>query len=82
MKDKALKEHIVVKYLTSGKSYREVADENGVDYLSLHRWVKEYQERMRKPPKYRRARLLREVSMNRLPADVKTLTSPKSLVLI
>ncbi|MDB5262685.1 MAG: hypothetical protein JWQ14_1966 [Adhaeribacter sp.] len=47
MKGKDLKERIVVKYLTPGKSYREMADECGVDYRSLHRWVKEYQGRMK-----------------------------------
>jgi len=51
MKDKALRERIVDEYLTSGQSYREVADRCGVDYRSLHRWVKEYQGRMRKPHK-------------------------------
>lgn len=76
MKDKDLKERIVAKYLTSvGKSYREVADECGVDYRSLHRWVKEYQGRMKKPLKFKRARLLREWPTDRLPADVETLQS-------
>ena len=75
MKDKALRERMVARYLTSGKSYREVADESGVDYRSLHRWVKEYQGRMRKPLKYRRARLLRELPTDRLPTDVETLQS-------
>jgi transposase-like protein len=48
MKDKALKESIIAEYLTAGLSYRQVAEKRGVDYRSLHRWVKEYQGRMKK----------------------------------
>jgi transposase-like protein len=75
MKDKALKERIVAEYLTSGKSYREVAKKCGVAYRSLHRWVKEYQGRMKKPHQYRRARLLRELPTDKLPTDVTILQS-------
>lgn len=75
MKDKALRERIVAEYLTSGQSYREVADRCGVDYRSLHRWVNEYQGRMKKPHKIRRARLLRELPTDKLPTHVETLQS-------
>lgn len=73
MKDKALRERIVAEYLTSGLTYREVADRCGVDYRSLHRWVKQYQGRMNKPSRYRRARLLRELPTDKLPTNVETL---------
>ena len=52
-----------------------MADRCGVDYRSLHRWVKEYQGRMKKPHKIRRARLLRELPTDKLPTDVTILQS-------
>ena len=58
MMDKALKERIVAEFLISGLSYRHMADKRGVDYRSLHRWVKELKGRMKKPVKVKRARLL------------------------
>ncbi len=58
MKDKALKESIIAEYLTAGLSYRQVAEKRGVDYRSLHRWVKQYQGRMKKSiPTYLNAML-------------------------
>ncbi|WP_262713479.1 hypothetical protein [Adhaeribacter aerolatus] len=41
MKEKDVEERIVARYLTNDMSYIKVADEGGVDYRSLHCWVKD-----------------------------------------
>lgn len=74
MVDKKLKERIIAQYLTSGLSYRQAAAQYGVNFRSLHRWVKEYQGRMKKTLKSRAVKPVADLPVEEpLPTDVKLL---------
>jgi transposase-like protein len=74
MVDKELKERIIAEYLTSGLTYRQIADKRGVDYRSLHRWVKQYQGRMKKQLKAKGVKPVPDLPIaESLPSDVQLL---------
>jgi transposase-like protein len=74
MIDKALKESIIAEYLLAGLSYRQIADKRGVDYRSLHRWVKQHQGRMKTTSKVKSVKPIPDLSPQEpLPTDVKLL---------
>lgn len=51
MENKESKGRIIAEYLTSGLSYRQAAAKYGVNFRTLHRWVKEYRGQMKRPTK-------------------------------
>lgn len=74
MKDKKLKESIIAEYLTAGLSYRQIADKRGVDYRSLHHWVKQYQGHMKNHPKLKSVKSIPDFTIDEsLPTAVKQL---------
>jgi transposase-like protein len=74
MVDKELKERILAEYLTSGLTYRQIADKRGVDYRSLHRWVKQYQGRMKKQLKAKGVKPVADLPIEEsLPTEVQLL---------
>ena len=75
MENKESKERIIAEYLTSGLSYRQAAPKYGVNFRTLHGWVKEYKGQMKKPSK---AVIVKPVpalppEQEPLPTDVKLL---------
>ncbi|MFT2008551.1 transposase [Pontibacter sp. 13R65] len=51
MEDRKSKERIIAEYLASGLSYRQAAPKYGVNFRTLHRWVKQHKGQMKKPTK-------------------------------
>ena len=49
MENTKLKESIIAEYLSTSISYRELGVKYGMNFRNLHRWVMQYQGRMKRP---------------------------------
>jgi hypothetical protein len=66
------KEGIITEYLTTEISYRDLGEKYGTNFRLIHRWVQNYQGKMRNRKKEVKAKSLPE-SQGQLPTDVKKL---------
>jgi len=67
------KEGIITEYLTTEISYRDLGEKHGLDYRTIHRWVHNYQGKMRNRKKIIKSEPASNDSVDALPMDVKKL---------
>lgn len=70
-----LKESIIAEYLSTGLSFRKLGSKYGVNFRNIHRWVMQYQGRMKKPAINKRTKSIADLAQEALPTDVKQLQS-------
>lgn len=68
-----LKESIIAEYLSTGLSFRKLGMKYGVNFRNIHRWVLQYQGRMKKPSTSKRVKSNPDLADQALPTDVKQL---------
>jgi transposase-like protein len=68
-----LKESIIAEYLSTGLSFRKLGVKYGINFRNIHRWVMQYQGRMKKPITSKRIQARSEVAQEALPTEVKEL---------
>jgi len=74
MEEKELKESIIAEYLSTGLSFRKLGIKYGTNFRSIHRWVMQYQGRMKKPSTKKIVKPNQDlVEQDPLPTDVKQL---------
>lgn len=74
MRRREEREKVVEEYLRGGVTLRELGEEHGIDFRTIHRWVKEA-ERDLEPVEKVKAKQRRSlaVKVRELPTDVKQL---------
>lgn len=70
-----LKESIIGEYLSTGLSFRKLGSKYGVNFRNIHRWVMQYQGRMKKSVINKRTKVIADLAQEALPTDVKQLQS-------
>lgn len=74
MKEIELKERIIAEYLSTGLSFRKLGIKYGINFRNIHRWVMQYQGRMKKPSIKKTVKPKQNsVEPAPLPTDVKEL---------
>lgn len=74
MKEQELKESIIAEYLSTGISFRALGVKYGINFRNIHRWVMQYQGRMRKPSTKKIVKPQQDlVEQTPLPTNVKEL---------
>ena len=74
MENIKLKESIIAEYLSTSISYRELGAKYGMNFRNLHRWVMQYQGRMKRPTTKKIVMPAKSsVEQDPLPTDVKQL---------
>ena len=74
MENTKLKESIIAEYLSTAISYRELGVKYGMNFRNLHRWVMQYQGRMKRPTTKKIAMPTEGLTEKEpLPTDVKEL---------
>ena len=73
MKEQELKEIIIAEYFTSGFSLRALGLKYGINFRNIHRWVMQYQGRMKKSTKSKSVKPIEDLATESLPTDVKEL---------
>ncbi|MBX2965858.1 MAG: transposase [Cyclobacteriaceae bacterium] len=68
-----LKESIIAEYLSTGLSFRKLGVKHGINFRNIHRWVMQYQGRMKKTTTQKRSQSQPGLSKEDLPTDVKEL---------
>jgi transposase-like protein len=68
-----LKESIIAEYLSTGLSFRKLGVKYGINFRNIHRWVMQYQGRMKKPTTHKHIQAKSEVGQEALPTQVKEL---------
>ena len=68
-----LKESIIAEYLSTGLSFRKLGVKYGINFRNIHRWVMQYQGRMKKSPTQKRSQTKPDLAQEDLPTDVKEL---------
>jgi len=68
-----LKESIIAEYLSTGLSFRKLGIKYGINFRNIHRWVLQYQGRMKKPATSNSVKPKPELAQEVLPTDVKKL---------
>jgi transposase-like protein len=68
-----LKEIIIAEYLSTGLSFRKLGTKHGINFRNIHRWVMQYQGRMKKPITQKRSQPQPGLTQQDLPTDVKEL---------
>lgn len=69
-----LEESIIAEYLSSGSSFRQLGAKYGINFRSIHRWVMQYQGRMKKPTVKEIVNPIQDLADKEpLPTDVKEL---------
>ena len=67
------KEGIITEYLTTDISYRDLGEKHGIDFRTVHRWVHNYQGKMRNRKKIIKSDPALTEAVDTLPMDVKKL---------
>jgi len=70
-----LKESIIAEYLSTGLSFRKLGFKYGVNFRNIHRWVMQYQGRMKKSAINKHTKVIADLAQEALPTDVKQLQS-------
>ncbi len=70
-----LKESIIAEYLSTGLIFRKLCSKYGVNFPNIHRWVMQYQGRMKKSATRKRTKAIADLAKEALPTDVKQLQS-------
>jgi transposase-like protein len=70
-----LKESIIAEYLSTGLSLRKLGTKHGVNFRNIHRWIMQYQGRMKKPATSKSVKPKPDLAQEVLPTDVKKLQS-------
>lgn len=74
MENIKLKESIIAEYLSTGLSFRKLGIKHGVDFRKVHRWVMQYQGRMKKTSANKIVKPKPDLNdLASLPTDVKKL---------
>lgn len=73
MKKIELKESIIAEYLSTGLSFRKLGVKYGINFRNIHRWVMQYQGRMKKPTTHKRIQVKPDEAQEALSTDVKEL---------
>jgi transposase-like protein len=68
-----LKESIIAEYLSTGLSFRKLGMKHGVNFRNIHRWVLQYQGRMKKRSTCSCVKSKPDLAEQVLPTDVKQL---------
>jgi transposase-like protein len=68
-----LKESIIAEYLSTGLSFRKLGMKHGVNFRNIHRWVLQYQGRMKKRSTCNCVKSKPDLAEQTLPTDVKQL---------
>lgn len=68
-----LKESIIAEYLSTGLSLRKLGMKYGVNFRNIHRWVMQYQGRMKKSATSKRVKSNPDLTQEVLSTDVKKL---------
>jgi transposase-like protein len=68
-----LKESIIAEYLSTRISFRKLGVKHGTNFRNIHRWVMQYQGRMKKATTHKRIQTKQDLSKEALPTDVKEL---------
>jgi transposase-like protein len=68
-----LKESIIAEYLSTDLSFRKLGVKHGINFRVIHRWVMQYQGRMKKPTTQKRSQTKLDLTQEDLPTDVKEL---------
>lgn len=74
MGQQKIKKEVVEEYLRGGVSLRELEKDHGINFRTIHRWVKEAEREL--APEERKVRQVRRsvaIRVRELPADVKQL---------
>lgn len=67
------KEQIISEYLTTKISYRELGKKSGVDFRTLHQWVRTFQGKVKYQRKNKKEEIVQKAEQEVLPNDVKRL---------
>lgn len=74
MRENELKEVIIAEYLTTGLSFRKLGVKYGTNFRNIHRWVMQYQGRMKKSSKSTSVKPMSDLSKDEsLPTDIRVL---------
>lgn len=74
MENIKLKENIIAEYLSTGLSFRKLGIKYGMNFRKVHRWVIQYQGRMKKPSTNKTVKLKPDLNeLAPLPSEVKQL---------
>src|SRR5687768_16565543 len=74
MENIKLKESIIAEYLSTGLSFRKLGIKYGVNFRKVHRWVMQYQGRMKKSSPNKIVKSKQDlIDLAPLPTDVKQL---------
>lgn len=74
MKEQELKESIIAEYLSTGVSFRVLGVKYGINFRNIHRWVRQYQGRMKRPTTKKIVKPIEDLEAQvALPNDVKQL---------
>ena len=68
-----LKESIIAEYLSTGLSFRKLGAKHGINFRNIHRWVMQYQGRIKKTITQKRSQFQPGLTPEDLPIDVKEL---------
>lgn len=68
-----LKESIIAEYLSTGLSLRKLGIKHGINFRNIHRWVMQYQGRMKKMTTHRGIQAKSVGGQEGLPTEVKEL---------
>ena len=68
-----LKESIIAEYLSTGLSFRKLGMKHGVNFRNIHRWVLQYQGRMKKRATSNCVKSKPDLAEQDLPTNVKQL---------
>ena len=69
----AEKESIISEYLTTEITYRALGKKSGVDYRTIHQWVRIFQGKVQYRKKEKKKTIKVDESNDQLPADIKQL---------
>lgn len=67
------KESIIAEYLTTEITYRALGKKSGVDFRTIHQWVRTLQGKVKYRKKDKKLQLKVEDSTEQLPTDIKQL---------
>lgn len=67
------KESIIAEYLTTEITYRALGEKSGVDFRTIHQWVRTLQGKVKSRKKDRKQELEAQDSIEQLPTDIKHL---------
>jgi transposase-like protein len=67
------KENIISEYLTTEITYRALGEKSGVDFRTIHQWVRIFQGKVKYRKKDKKQELTVEESTEQLPTDINQL---------